>query len=141
MFAESLWNSKVVDVFLTIPWYLNPLSQSNWVISQFWGAKFKGIFVGEKIKVQVKLYAAYLKLEGESSGGYKSLFRFNTPQLSEPKIILNEDEPAGGAEEQEEETFSVPVKEVKEDEPVEVKEPPKKPAVVVRKPAKKVTKA
>jgi hypothetical protein len=84
--------------------------------------KIEGIFVGEKIKVQVKLYAAYLKLEGESSGGYKSLFRFNTPQLSEPKIILNEDEPAGGAEEQEEETFSVPVKEVKEDEPVEEEE-------------------
>lgn len=81
--------------------------------------KIEGIFVGEKIKVQVKLYAAYLKLEGESSGGYKSLFRFNTPQLSEPKIILNEDEPVV---EEQEETFSVPVKEVKEEEPVEEEE-------------------
>jgi hypothetical protein len=80
--------------------------------------KIEGIFVGEKIKIQVKLYAAYLKLESESTSGYKSLFRFNAPRTTETVVMMNEEEPAGSVEEtqEEEETFSVPVKEVEPEE-------------------------
>jgi hypothetical protein len=80
--------------------------------------KVDRIFVGSKIKVQLKLYSAGLSIQKqEENTGYKSLFRFNAPRKTETVVMMNEEEPAGSVEEtQEEETFSVPVKEVEPEE-------------------------
>lgn len=74
--------------------------------------KVDRIFVGSKIKLQLKLYAAGLSIQKqEQKTGYKSLFRFNAPRQIETQII-NEEETEEKQEENEEEVFTVPVKQV-----------------------------
>jgi hypothetical protein len=74
--------------------------------------KVDRIFVGSKIKLQLKLYAAGLSIQKqEQKTGYKSLFRFNAPRQIETQIV-NEEPEEVKEEEPEEEVFSVPVKTV-----------------------------
>jgi hypothetical protein len=93
--------------------------------------KVDRIFVGSKIKLQLKLYAAGLSIQKqEQKSGYKSLFRFNAPRQIETQIINEEPEVSSKQEEPEEEVFSVPVKAVDKemnmsDDEEEIK--PKKP--------------
>ena len=81
--------------------------------------KVDRIFVGSKIKLQLKLYAAGLSIQKqEQKTGYKSLFRFNAPRQFETQIVNEEPEVSSKLEQEEpeEEVFSVPVKTVKDDE-------------------------
>jgi hypothetical protein len=74
--------------------------------------KVDRIFVGSKIKLQLKLYAAGLSIQKqEQKTGYKSLFRFNAPRQIETQIV-NEEPEVSDKSEVEEEVFSVPVKQV-----------------------------
>ena len=92
--------------------------------------KVDRIFVGSKIKLQLKLYAAGLSIQKqEQKSGYKSLFRFNAPRQIETQII-NEEPEVSSKQEEPEEVFSVPVKAVDKemnmsDDEEEIK--PKKP--------------
>ncbi len=74
--------------------------------------KVDRIFVGSKIKLQLKLYAAGLSIQKqEQKSGYKSLFRFNAPRQIETQIV-NEEPEVSSKQEEPEEVFSVPVKTV-----------------------------
>jgi hypothetical protein len=113
-FRTELWDNNDADN--GIKTLLNPLEcvGKRGRIRAF--VKIEGIFVGEKIKVQLKLYAAGLTLETqEGNSGYKSLFRFNSPSQLETKIISSVEEEEEVKKEDEEETFTVPTTIVKDD--------------------------
>jgi hypothetical protein len=72
--------------------------------------KVRCVFMGEKIKLQLELYAAGIAIQQqEKQAAYKSLFRFNAPRQIETQII-NESIQEEENKVEEEEVFSVPVK-------------------------------
>lgn len=116
-FKTELWDDNEAQLGNRVD--LNPLECLNKRCRIRPFVKVRGIFIGEKIKIQLELYAAGIAIQQqEQKSGYKSLFRFNAPRQIETQII--NEEPEDKHEEPEEEVFSVPVKQVSKDDDIAV---------------------